>query len=78
MTSLYEVDITSHIGQEYIPMIEDLLRFLSIQICIQFMLYSINPSHFKMFSADFAMLLLFITVGVLFYWLIVKKLISFK
>lgn len=78
MTSLYEVDISSHIGKEYIPMMEDLARFITIQICIQFMLYSTDPSNFSMFSADFLMLLLFIIVGVLFYWLIIKKLVSFK
>lgn len=78
MTSLYELDITNLIGKEYVPMMEDLMRFITIQVCIQFMLYSTSPSHFKMFSADFFMLLLFIVVGVLFYWLILRKLIAFK
>ena len=78
MTSLYEIDISSKIGNDYIPMMEDLLRFITIQVAIQFMLYSTSPSQFKMFSADFFMLLLFITIGVLFYWLILKKLIAFK
>jgi hypothetical protein len=78
MTSLYELDITSLIGKEYVPMLEDLMRFITIQICIQFMLYSTNPSNFKMFTADFFMLLLFIIVGVMFYWLIFRKLVSFK
>jgi hypothetical protein len=76
--SIYEVDITNKFGSEYIDMFNDLARFLIIQIGIQTMLYTMDSDRFSLFSADFAMLLLFVAVGVLFYWLVFKKIVTFK
>lgn len=76
--SVYEVDITNKFGKEYVGMFNDLARFIVIQIGIQTMLYTMDSEKFSIFSADFFMLLMFITIGVLFYWLVFKKVVSFK
>lgn len=76
--SIYEMDITKKFGHEYVDMFNDLARFLIIQIGIQTMLYTMDSDRFSLFSADFAMLLLFVAVGVLFYWLVFKKVVTFK
>lgn len=76
--SLYEINISDILGSsEYIGMIDDLVRFWSIQIMIQIMLMLMDPDNYMLFSSDLFILLLFITIGVMFYWLVFKKLVSF-
>lgn len=76
--SLYEINISDMLGsKEYIGMVEDLVRFWSIQIMLQIMLSLMDPDNYKLISSDFFILLLFITIGVMFYWLVFKKLVSF-
>ena len=76
-SSVYVVDITKHIGPEYIEMCNDIARFIIIQVAIQTMLYTMNPDRFHFFTADFFMLLMFIVIGVLLYWLVFKRIVSF-
>lgn len=76
--AIYTIDISNVFGKEYINMFNDVARFVIIQIAIQFMLYALNPDKFSFFSADFMMLLLFIVIGVMLYWLVFKKIISFQ
>ena len=75
--SIFHVHISKYMGTEYIGMFNDMARFLTIQIAIQMMLYTLDPAKFAFFSSDFMMLLIFIIVGVLLYWLIFKKIVSF-
>ena len=77
-SSLYEINISNKIGAEYVGMCNDLARFIIIQFAIQLMLVTIDPSKFSIFSVDFMLLLLFIVIGVLLYWLVFKKIVSFK
>jgi len=76
--TLFSVDVTEILGKEYVPVVNDLVRFLLVQIGIQFMLYISDPQHIAFFSSDFMVLLVFLTVSVLFYWLIFCKIVSFK
>lgn len=76
--ALYTVDITKFIGAEYVDMFNDMARFVIIQIAIQLMLFIMDSSKFPFFSGDFFILLLFIIIGVMLYWLIFKKIVSFK
>lgn len=76
--SVYVLDISKLLGKEYIGMFNDIARFIIIQIAIQTMLYTMNPDRFHFFTVDFFMLLLFIVIGVLLYWLVFKKIVSFK
>lgn len=77
-SALYEINISEAIGSEYVGMCNDLARFIIIQFAIQLMLVTIDPARFSIFSADFMLLLLFIVIGVLLYWLVFKKIVSFK
>lgn len=76
--AIFQFDISSKLGPEYVPMFHDLARFTVIQLGIQIMLYTMDSERFAIFSADFGVLLLFIMVGVLFYWLVFRKVIDFK
>lgn len=77
MDSIFKIHVSRYISDEYLPMINDIVRFISIQFAIQLMLFSMNASMFPIMSVDFFLLLLFVAVGVMFYWLVVKKLLQF-
>lgn len=77
MESVWNVDISSKIGPEYSEMFNDMLRFATIQVAIQIMLVLMDSKRFSFFSVDFFLLLLFVLIGVMFYWLVIKKLVVF-
>lgn len=64
-------------NKEYLSLLEDLMRMVTIQITIQF-LYFINNDNVSFFSADFVLLLIYVVLGVCVYWLVIKKLVIFK
>lgn len=77
-TSVITFDVSAKFGPEYVPMFEDIARLVTIQFIIQTMLFTMDNKSFPLFSVEFMMMLIFITVGVLFYWLVLKKLVAFK
>jgi len=78
MESLYTVRITDRFkNPEYAGMLNDMFRFVTIQVAIQLMLVLMDPSRFSFFSADFVILLMFVIIGVMLYWLVIKKLVVF-
>lgn len=77
-SSLYMIRISDTFGPEYVEVVNDLARMTVIQCCIQGMLYMLYPAKFALLNSSFFTLLLFIWIGVLAYWLVFKKLISFK
>jgi hypothetical protein len=77
-TALYQINISEYFGPDYVDMFNDIARFVCIQVAIQIMLYSINAQQFPFFSSDFFMLLIFIIVGVMAYWLVLRKVVAFK
>ena len=74
-TSLYTFRLD--VDQQYIPMINDLLRISVIQVVAQ-ILFSIvrKESTFSLMSDVFLQTIFFLLIGVLFYWLIVTKIIT--
>lgn len=74
MEALYIIKVSN---PEYIGMLEDIIRMITIQVTIQF-LYYINNTNVGFFTADFFLLMLYIVLGVCVYWLVFKKLIIFK
>ena len=74
MEALYVINLQN---PEYVGLIEDIIRMVTIQITIQF-LYFINNTDVGFFTVDFFLLVIYIVLGVCVYWLIFKKLIVFK
>ncbi len=78
MQSLYKFDISRFLGNtEYIHMFDDIIRFLCIQITIQLMLVMMDSERYSIIAIDFILLIMYVVVGVMFYWLVFKKLITF-
>ncbi len=76
--SMFVVDVSKSWGSEYVALLADASRFVSIQFVIQLLLSSTDGANFPLFSADFFLLLLFILVGVSFYHLVITRIITFK
>lgn len=75
--SIYTIDISGKWGKEYVPMMDDIARFVAIQFMIQLLLYTMDGRSFPFFSPDFFLLVLFIIIGVMFYHLVLTKLVKF-
>lgn len=60
---------------EYVPYCDDLVRIVTIQFVIQFMMMLRGASSF---DTDFLELVLYILAGVSMYWLILKKMFTFS
>lgn len=74
--TLVEWNLTKHVDKEYLPFIEDLIRFVILQIAVQFMFYARNPYEMDFFSFEFMELIIYSIIGLSVYWLIFKKLIK--
>lgn len=75
---LYQINISEKIGNEYIPMINDLVRMIILQVTVQFMLFLRNPTENSLFDTGFIEILLYIILGLCVYWLVFKRLIKIK
>lgn len=66
----------SFLGPDYVPVLLDITRMATIHIIFH-ILYASTCKDYKMFSENILILLLYIVVGVMVYWLIVRKLFTF-
>jgi hypothetical protein len=75
MDSVIEFKISD---PEYAGMYNDIARFAIIQLSIQFMLVLVDPQRFSIFSGEFVLLLIYMTIGVMMYWLVWRKFVSIR
>ena len=73
---VYEYNISSKIGKEYIPMVEDLVRMTILQFIVQFMFFIRNPYEYSLFDTRFIEMLLYLVLGLCVYWLLFKRLVK--
>lgn len=73
--SLYMFNVKE---SEYIDLIDDIVRMVTIQIGIQFLYYLNSSDTVNMFSTDFILLLIYMILGILLYRLVIRKIIIFK
>ena len=74
--ALVDLDVSTLVGDEYVPLVDDTMRMLTLQIIIQFMLMLRSPKEYSMFSESFFELLFYIVLGLMTYWLIIRKLVK--
>lgn len=75
MESLYKINLD--VDKEYIPMINDIVRMAIIQLVAQTLFYMISPDKISLLSGAFIKTLIFICIGIVVYWLLVRKIIIF-
>ena len=68
---------TISIPIEYRSMVNDLTRMITLQVITNYLFYVSNPSKHSFLGADFIKLLLFIIISISFYWLVIRKIISY-
>jgi len=74
--ALVDLDVTTLVGDEYVPLVDDTMRMLTLQVIIQFMLMLRSPKEYSMFSESFFELLFYIVLGLMTYWLVIRKLVK--
>tara|TARA_B110000259_G_C14017745_1_gene401966 strand:+ start:389 stop:664 length:276 start_codon:yes stop_codon:yes gene_type:complete len=74
--ALVDLDVTTLVGDEYVPLVDDTIRMLTLQIIIQFMLMLRSPKEYSMVSESFFELLFYIILGLMTYWLVIRKLVK--
>ncbi len=61
------------------PMIYDIIRIVTIQVITQFLfVINNNGTDVKFFNSTFLKTVIFLCLGILVYWLIVRKIIQTK
>lgn len=74
-TSMFQIDVSKTLGEDFAPIANDFTRMLCIQVAIQVLMASRDGG---VFTADFFLLLLYIAIGVLLYWAVVRKIVLFR
>ena len=74
--ALVDLDVTTLVGDEYVPLVDDTMRMLTLQVIIQFMLMLRSPKEYSMLSESFFELLFYIILGLMTYWLVIRKLVK--
>lgn len=75
MNSIYNINID--LSDDVINMIYDIIKFSTIQITTHIMFYFNNHS-LSFFNMIFFQTLIFINLGIMVFWLILKKLFDFN
>jgi len=63
------------IDKEYHPMTEDLIKMFIILVVVNVLMYVSNPKINGLFKEAYLKLMMFILLGLLTYWLIIKNII---
>ena len=75
--TLYTLQVSQVLGPDSVPVLEDIMRMVCIQVMIQGMFAMSHPS-LSFATPEFAAMLLYIILGVAFYWLVLRRLVRFQ
>lgn len=76
--ALFNWRISDYVGEDYVPMFEDALRMLCIQATIQLMTFMSTSDSDRpaFFTSDFILLVVYILLGVMLYWLVLRRVLN--
>ena len=74
--TLLDLDVSSNIGEEYVPLMDDVTRMITLQVIIQLMLSLRDSQEYPFFSQQFFELLFYIVLGLMTYWLVIRKVLK--
>lgn len=74
--NMFIVNITKISNSDFTYLINDLIRMIILQITIQFMFFTKNPDENPFFTFNFIETLIYITLGLSIYWLIIKRIVK--
>lgn len=65
------------INQEYKSLINDIMRFLTLLVVVNIIMFMANPTDNILFGSAYTKLMIAILLGVATYWLVIDQLIVF-
>jgi hypothetical protein len=73
--ALFNWRVSEMLGSEYVPITEDILRMLCIQATIQLMSFmsSSDAERPAFWTSDFVLLVVYVILGVMLYWLVLRR-----
>jgi len=71
--TLFNIDLE----EEYKPMFEEITKMIVILVVVNFLMYISDPNINKFLGESYLKLIIFVVLGVLTYWLVIKKVIKF-
>lgn len=71
--TLFNIDLE----EEYRPMFEEITKMIVILVVVNFLMYVSDPNINKFLGESYLKLIIFIVLGLLTYWLVIKKVIKF-
>ena len=74
----YYNNLKSSIDEEYYPLINDLIRMVSILVITNLLMFLNNPTQNKFLSTNYTNIITFVILGILTYWLVLKKIFIFN
>lgn len=76
MESIYTINLD--VSDDIIYMIYDIIKFSIIQITSHFLFIVMGNSELSFFNPIFFQTLIFINLGLMIFWLLIKKIIKFN
>ena len=76
--SFFTIDVSNQFGQDAMFALTDVSRMLCIQFTVQSLLFFNDPTCDAFFSVEFVLLSMYVVIGVLVYWLIVRRFVRFS
>ena len=77
MATLFTLNVSQLVGtDEYTPMLYDLSRMLSMQFMYQVMMVLTRPDEFSIMQEEYMEYILYISLGILLYWLVFRKFVQ--
>jgi hypothetical protein len=74
--AVFTFNLSRIVGAEYMPMVQDILRMVCIQATIQLMLYLSGATPNGLLTAEFALLVVYVVLGVMLYWLALRRIVA--
>jgi hypothetical protein len=72
------LNVSEMFGEDAANALNDVLRMFFIQFTVQILLYFNDPNCSAFMTSEFILLSMYILMGVLVYWLIIRKIIQFE
>lgn len=73
--TLFSIDVSSVLGEDFAHIVNDFMRMVCIQVAVQLLVVS---SGGEFFTAQFFMILMYVAIGVMLYWAVIRKIVAFR
>jgi len=69
---------THSIDDEYVEMSNEVIKMGVILVVVNVLMFMSNPSKNKLFAESYIKLLVFALLGIMTYWLVIRKIVVFN